>query len=206
MNLHETTQILVILAANDNRSVDEMAIRVWQQDLADVDYRDAAAAVTQLRRETPNTYVNSGHIWRAAGAIRQEREKAAAHQQALARMRELDQAAGVTEPVDELTEQSPQVRALIASVAESLPQMTNLDRARARAIRERGRSYTPPPKGRARDKPRRVDYPNPMTDHAADMAAAYLSEGRDPSDVSERLGVSKRWCEREAGRLKRVAA
>lgn len=90
MNLEETGKLLAVLAANDNRKLDRFVVGVWYDDLKDCDYLDCLEAVKQHRRERPDAYINSGHVWQGAQTVKADREKAEAWKAAEARRAERD--------------------------------------------------------------------------------------------------------------------
>lgn len=183
MNITDTTAVLAKLAAFDQRTVGEADLAAWHEVVGHMELQDCLAAVTAHYREQA-VRAMPADIRRLAITIRDQR-KAGEH---------LALPAGPT-----VRDRSPEVTALVRQVAESLPSPDLHAKARERARNERGR---PSPKLREplrkeRRKPPK-DHPPPATDEAADMARRYLTDGHDPLAVSDRFGISRRWCQRAA--------
>lgn len=73
MNRNEIVALLGLIAARDRRTVGEADVQVWGEDLDDVAFEDARAAVRVHFREKPGVWCTSGHIYAAAREIRRER-------------------------------------------------------------------------------------------------------------------------------------
>lgn len=197
MNLAETHDLLAFAAAVDNRRVDDASVAAWQAILPDVDPTDAIEAV---RRHFGNShdYLTPVHVKEGAANIADERRRERIHALDTARA---EQQRALAPPVVSTEDRSDEVKALVASVVASLPQMDIHDRARARARRERGRPIPPPPR-KQRGKVKPIKYPKPASDDIAALATRYLVDGYQPSAVSALLGISPRWCERAAANLR----
>ena len=72
MDLRETHELLILASAIDHRTVDDGIVSVWQQILADTQYKPALQALTDHRRNSPGVYLEPGHI---VQGIRQARER-----------------------------------------------------------------------------------------------------------------------------------
>lgn len=196
MNLAESHQLLVYAAAFDNRKFDDATVVAWQSVLADI---DAASAMEAVRQHFGGSteYLMPGHVRTGALNIHAAQEKAAAHEAQVARMRAIDGGYhGDQAQTDGHSERSADVAALVGRVAAALPQPDTHQRALSRARRERGRPYAPPTKTKPGHKRKPKDWPEPSSDDVAAMTLRYLRDGYSPTEVAERLYVSKRWCER----------
>jgi hypothetical protein len=185
----DTAKVLAKLAAFDQRTIGETDVRAWHEVIGHMDVQDCLAAVTEHYRESANRAMPAD-IRRIAISLRDarhSRERVAERREAI-------------ESGPTVRDRSAEVTALVASVAASLPRPDNHARALARARSERGRPYQPPTKERRQPKQPKV-YPPPATDDVAAMATRYLLDGHEPRDVAEKLGVSRRWCERTAKTL-----
>ena len=139
MNLEETGKLLAVIAVNDNRKLDRFVAAVWHDDLRDLDYLDCLQAVKQHRRERPDVYLNSGHVYQGAVAAAVDREKAEAWKAAEARRAERDMFAitRTEEPPpprdpDELARLKAELRAKIpaGNPAKLHPRRAQWDRVR----------------------------------------------------------------------------
>jgi hypothetical protein len=199
MNLVETNQLLRFLASVDNRRYDDATVAAWQAILDDVDHADAMqAAVNHFRDETD--YLTPAHITAGARAAVEDREREILREQVQHRLAKLDSYAEEPRVITSGEDRAPEVLALIRSVTDSLPQMDNHARAVARAQRERGRAEKPPER-RRKQHAKPMKYAPPTTDEIAAMATRYLIDGYTPADVSERLGISRKWCDKTAARF-----
>jgi hypothetical protein len=61
MNVTETTSLLAMIAAYDNRDWDQATVAAWGMALSDVSFEDAKAAVVQHFRESTD-YFKPAHI------------------------------------------------------------------------------------------------------------------------------------------------
>lgn len=196
MNLTETHDLLTFAAAVDNRRVDDATVATWQEILPDVDHADAREAVRRHFRDS-REYLTPVHVAKGAETIHEERIRARVRAHLAAE--EAEQRA-LTGPPVPTADRSDEVKALITSVVANLPQMDIHERAKARARKERGRPVPPPP-ATVRSKPRPIKYPEPYDDAIAALATRYLIDDYSPADVSARLGISRRWCERTAAKF-----
>lgn len=96
---------------------------------------------------------------------------------------------------------SPQrIRAIVDEIRALLPEPTTHARALMRARAERGRATVEPSRSESGQRRRRRRYSKPQASAVAALARRYLADGYSPQDVSERLGIAKRWCYRNAPR------
>lgn len=82
MTRHETALLLGLAAARDYRTIGEVDVAAWHQDLADVDFADAREAVSRHYRESTDRLMPA-HVRRQVKTIRAERAKATAEPLAL---------------------------------------------------------------------------------------------------------------------------
>ena len=187
MTPQETAAVLAKCSGFDQRTVGSADVMAWHEVIGYLDLEDCLKAVTVHYSEQSNRAMPAD-IRRIAIPIRDRRKDGMAREERLAIE------AGVTD-------RSEAVTALIREVAASLPQPDVHKRAVARARAERG---GPAPKLARKPKKTKGDkptYPPPQTDAAAAMATRYLIDGYTPADVSERLGVNRRWCEKTAAKF-----
>jgi len=182
----DTARVLAKAAAFDQRTIGRSDIAAWHEALCDIATSDALDAVTVHYRATRER-IFPADVRRIAVAKRNERHERAA----------------IAPPSGVATEdRSAEVKQLIASVVAALP-TTESDRRVARAVaRARAERGRPKPE-HARTKPKRkraADYPPPISDDIAALATRYLLDGHTPAEVAERLGVSRRWCQRHVRR------
>lgn len=185
MTPRQVADVLAKLAAFDQRTVGTADVLAWADVIGTLDFADCLAAVTQWYREN-DARAMPANIRTLAMAKRDARDAIARQHE-----RRLAIEAGPT-----TSDRSEQVTALVQSVAASLPKPDIQQRAVARARRERG--FKLPEKKPRRKNPPPKDYPDPATTDAAALARNYLREGYTPAEVSERLAISRRWCERTA--------
>lgn len=182
----EVIDVLTKCAAYDQRTVGEGDVLAWYEILDRTDVADAFAAVRLHYAESRDRAMPADIRKLAIGIrdARQARDRQTAGRLAIE--------AGTTDRSDDVT-------ALVRAVAAALPQPDAHTRARDRARKERGRPTPLPPKAKRPTKP--VDFPPPSSDDIAALATRYLIDGHSPADVSQRLGVSRRWCERTSIRM-----
>lgn len=193
MTPEQTADVLVKLAAYDQRTVGAGDVLAWHEVIGHMDLADCLAAVTAHYASEPRRAMPAD-IRRLAIDIRDTR-KSREHQAE----RRLALEAGVPD-------RSEDVKALVRAVADALPKVDNHTRALNRARKERGRPMPAPAPKEKRAKSKPKDYPPPQSDEVAAMATRYLLDGHEPASVAERLGVSKRWCERTANRFRQEAS
>lgn len=184
----DVARVLAKAAAFDSRSIGEADVAAWAEVIGRMDYADCLEAVT-LHYSEQTTRIMPADVRKLALGIRDLRE---------AKERQQERRLAI-EASPTTADRSEEVTALVQSVVDSLPKADIQEKAIARARRERGH-VKPDVKPRRRNKPPK-DYPDPATTDAAALAVAYLREGYTPAEVSERLAISKRWCERTARRF-----
>jgi hypothetical protein len=188
VTLDDIGRVLAKCAAADQRTIGAADVLMWQEIIGNLDLGDCLEAVTLHYREQSNRAMPAD-IRKLALGIRDQRE---------ARVRQHDRRLEI-EAAPTTQDRSEEVAALVHAVVDSLPKADIQEKAIARARRERG-WQKPTPKVKRRSK-KPLDYPDPATTDAAALAVAYLREGYTPAEVSERLAISKRWCERTARRF-----
>lgn len=62
MTIDECKQVLTKIQLGDNRQVDRLVILEWFDNIGQLDYQDAIAAVRAHRQTAPDTYLMPGHI------------------------------------------------------------------------------------------------------------------------------------------------
>ncbi len=199
MNLEEAATLLGLAAARDNRKPSQAMALAWHEDLGDLDFDVAREALGRHYR-TSTDYLMPVHIRLLAEDVVRERRRA---------IREAKEASLAIEAgeVDRraLKDLAPEVAAFVASHVSKFA-LPDSDRkhqlALKRAREERGR-----PEKVQRSKPakskRGEQLPKPADDSVAALATAYLLDGYEPKDVSEKLGISRKWCETTIRRFKR---
>jgi hypothetical protein len=116
MNLEEITAVLGKAAAIDNRTVGQANVLAWHEIIGHLDVRDALAAVTQHRIESPDVYLQPGHVLRIAEKLRAERQDRERRDE---QHRELEAYAATAGP---LTDRSAELRAFVHQVRDALPE------------------------------------------------------------------------------------
>jgi hypothetical protein len=113
VNLAETHDLLILVAAYDNRRFDDATVLAWQQVLADLPYADCrAAAVTHFA--SADAYLMPVHIRRGAHEVDRERRRVAREAR-----EQTEQLAIEADPTRR--DRSDDVRRLIAELRDSLP-------------------------------------------------------------------------------------
>lgn len=190
MNRDEVVSLLAYAAARDNRLPSDAMADAWLVDLGDLPFDLAVAAVNQHFR-TSDKYLMPVHVRECARDIaRDMRERA----ESIARRQDLEQRA---------LEGGPPPDDVKAAIADMASQWETPEAARERALlvarRMKGRPDTSA-KPKQRNTNQQIDYPAP-SDDVAKLAIQYLVAGYTPAQVSERLGISKRWCQKTARRF-----
>lgn len=191
----DTARVLAKVAAYDQRTVGSADIGAWHEVIGHLNLADCLTAVTAHYREQ-STRAMPADIRKLAFGIRDARQS---------RDRQHDRRQAI-EAGPTTDDRSPEVDALVQAVIDALPQPDPHARALARTRKERGR---PSPElrqataKRQKKKPKKPnDHPEPVSDEIAALATRYLIDGYEPVDVAERLGVSRRWCERTARKFR----
>lgn len=199
MNRSDVVDVLAKASAFDQRTVGDADVLAWYEVLAEVPRDDALQAVTEHYRAS-TTRLWPADVLRIAREIDHKRRGAI-------RRAELDAKEAAEARALPATPADPdRVKALVREVVAALPVVDSdriHERARQRARKERGR----PEPAKRKTKKRltgKEQWPPPQTDDIAALAIRYLIDGYSPADVSERLRVSKRWCEKTLTRLGRA--
>lgn len=198
MTPDEVAVVLSKASAFDQRTIGEADVMAWHEVLADIPVDDALQAVTEHYREC-TTRLWPADLLRLAAQIDHRRRGA---------IRRAELAAKEPPALPVAPADPERVAKLIREVIAGLPSTDSdriRERAKQRAHKERGR----PEPVRRKTKKRltgKEQWPNPQTDDIAAFATRYLLEGYSPADVSDRLRVSKRWCEKTARKFKRGEA
>jgi hypothetical protein len=203
VNRSEIALLLSAIAGRDQRTIGDADILAWHEDLGDLDFADARAAVSRHFRDSFDR-IMPAHIRRLVRIIRDERR---AHETIAAlppgRFEDdPDRNARVTRNIAE-------VRRLLEDLADkrAVPDAGPTTRSQAihtratlRANKERGRPEPKPSRERkAKARPR--DNPNPADEQVAWLAKHYLRDGWDADQVADRLGISRQWCRKTGKRL-----
>lgn len=115
MNLEEIGAVLAKAAAVDNRTIGEANILAWHEIIGHLDVHDCLAAVTRHRIESPDVYLQPGHVLRLAEQVRKERqEREREHEQ----RRELEAYRATAGP---LVDCSEEIQTFVGQVRNALP-------------------------------------------------------------------------------------
>lgn len=190
MNRDEILSLLAYAAARDNREPSDAKADAWLVDLGDIPFDLAIAAVNHHFR-TSDKYLMPVHVRDCAREIaQQQRERA----ESISRREDLERRA---------LEAGPAPAELMAAITEQVKKWATPEAARERALivarRMKGRPDTSA-KPKQRNTNQQIEYPAP-SDEVAKLAIQYLVAGYTPAQVSERLGISKRWCQKTARRF-----
>lgn len=79
MNRAEVATLLGLAAARDRRTVGQADVAAWLEDVGDLDFTDARAALGRHFRESTD-WLMPAHIRRHVAAIRAERRRAEHHE------------------------------------------------------------------------------------------------------------------------------
>ena len=71
MTLDECKQVLTKIQLGDNRQVDRLVILEWFDNIGQLDYHEAIAAVRAHRQNEPDKYLSPGHIIQQVKRMRQ---------------------------------------------------------------------------------------------------------------------------------------
>ncbi|AYF29295.1 hypothetical protein CSH63_17850 [Micromonospora tulbaghiae] len=114
MNRSQVAAILALAAARDRRTVGEVDVRAWHEDIGDLDFDDARQAISAHFRQSTE-YLMPVHVRRLATEIRRERhrvERETEQQRALQAYRA---------DAGPLTDRSAEIRAFVGHVREVIP-------------------------------------------------------------------------------------
>jgi hypothetical protein len=75
MLMDQTSELLTVLAAVDNREVTEFTIGAWHEVIGHLDYSIARAAVIAARQNTTISYVEPRHVLAHAETLHSQRER-----------------------------------------------------------------------------------------------------------------------------------
>jgi hypothetical protein len=191
MTFDEAKTLLALAAARDNRKPSEAMASAWSEDLDGVPFNLARQAIGQHFRESTE-YLMPVHIRRIATEL--DREQRRAIREAREERLGIEAAAVDRRALKDL---DPAVKAFVASHVSKFA-LPDADRRHQLALK-RAREENGRPEKVQRAKPakskRAEQLPDPSSDHIAGLATAYLLDGYEPKDVSERLGISRKWCE-----------
>ncbi|MGF0314636.1 hypothetical protein [Nocardia fluminea] len=62
MTLDETTKLLARITASDNRTVGQANILAWHEEIGDLEFADAYAAVVEFFANSEGIWLTSGHV------------------------------------------------------------------------------------------------------------------------------------------------
>lgn len=102
MNRNDVIDVLAVVAAATRRTVGEADVAVWQEIIGELDKELALRAVRDLLRDKPDTWMQPGHVYQQARAIRRDELEREPDEVREARMEAL--AAKAAEDVEELAE------------------------------------------------------------------------------------------------------
>lgn len=200
MNRSQIALLLTAIAGRDQRTIGDADVLAWHQDVGDLAYDDALAAVTRHFRESTDR-IMPAHIRRIVRIIHDE-------QRAHTAVAALPPGKFDADPDrdERLARNVAKIRELLDEIAakRSVPDPGTPDngvhtRALLRARKERGRPEEP--RRDKKPKARPGDNPDPADEHVATLAKHYLRDGWEPDRVADRLGISRKWCRKNARRL-----
>jgi hypothetical protein len=79
MNRSEIAKILALAAARDLRTVGDVDVLAWHEDIGDLDFADAREAVTRHYRESTDRLMPA-HVRRLVKLVREERRRLELHE------------------------------------------------------------------------------------------------------------------------------
>lgn len=192
MTPEEVARVLAKCAAYDQRTVGRADIAAWAEVLDTIDLVDALPAVTAHYRNSTQRAMPAD-IRERALELRDRRQRAEGRTALAA----LPPGRHQDDP-----DRNARIAEGVAKARAALPLEPLGDsvyrRAVARARQERGR---PEPLARRSSDKKHADAPDPADESVAVMAKHYLRDGHDPATVADRLGISRKWCAKQARRL-----
>lgn len=196
MNRSQIALLLTAIAGRDQRTIGDADVLAWHQDLGDLGYDDALAAVTRHFRDSIDR-IMPAHIRRIVRIIHDE-------QRAHSVVAELPPGRFDQDPDRDarLARNVSKIRELLDEIAQkrSIPGDDSAHtRALLRARREKGRPERPAKQPRRDARPQAE--PDPVDEQIATLAKHYLRDGWSADRVAERLGISRKWCRKTARRL-----
>jgi hypothetical protein len=197
MTYDEIKKLLALAAARDSRVPSQVMALAWHEDLGDLDFDTARQAISRHFR-TSTEYLQPAHIRQHAEEIDREQRRAAREQREAIAAEQERLALEEAPRTDRSRELAEMIRETVAKVATP---DANRERALVVARSMKGRPEIPPKVKRHPGDRKRLEYPPPADDAVATLATRYLIDGHEPDAVSERLGISRKWCRRTARRF-----
>lgn len=77
MNIDELKQVVTKIQLGDNRQVDLLVLREWEDNIGHLPFKDAIAAV-RMHRQEATEYLQAAHVIRNAARLRSQRALASA--------------------------------------------------------------------------------------------------------------------------------
>ncbi|MDG4796198.1 hypothetical protein [Micromonospora sp. WMMD1082] len=111
----QVAAILALAAARDRRTVGEVDVRAWHEDIGDLDFDDARNAVSRHFRESTE-YLMPVHVRRIATELRRQRRELEAEQE---RRKAIEAYAATAGP---LTDRSAEIQEFVGKVRTGLPE------------------------------------------------------------------------------------
>lgn len=183
MTPEQVGQILAAAAGRDARTVGVTDVLAWHEDIGDLDFHDALAAVSRHYRESTDRLMPA-HVRRLAAEIARDRRRAGREAREAAERRAIE-----ADP--SRRDRSEEVRRLIAELREALPE-GDPDKLRRSEVLTWERN---------RERQQRPDAePNPHYDSAAQ--AARENEGIVMTDMHWRMNSAAPIAESFVGDLK----
>lgn len=193
MTPEDVVDVLSKCSAFDQRTVGEVDVIAWHEILGRVDREDALAAVARHYADSRDRAMPAD-ILKLSRVARDERKRIEGKSEPLALPSRFEPD---PDRVRRIAEGIAAARAILPAEDEAEARHR---KAVARARRENGRPSVLPRK--QKKAPKAPKHADPVSDDIAAMARHYLITGYSPDEVEVKLGVSRRWCEREARRFK----
>ncbi|GAB3817750.1 hypothetical protein GCM10027605_68970 [Micromonospora zhanjiangensis] len=115
MNKSQVAAILGLIAARDRRTVGEVDVHAWHEDIGDLDFDDVRQAISAHFRDSTE-YLMPAHIRRLAAGLARERHRL---EREAAEQRAIEAYAATAGP---LTDRSAEIRAFVDEVRGALPE------------------------------------------------------------------------------------
>jgi hypothetical protein len=115
MTRAQVALLLGLAATRDQRNVGETDVMAWHEDIGDLDFEDARAAVSQHFRESTDR-IMPAHVRRIAAQIDRDRRKAAREEQERLAIEAADAGRGPTQ------NRSAEIAEFVARVRDVLPE------------------------------------------------------------------------------------
>lgn len=113
MNKSQVAAILGLIAARDNRTIGEVDVRAWHEDIGDLEFDDARRAIS-LHFQESTDYLMPVHVRRIAKQLARERHRVEREE------RERKAIEAETAARGPIRDRSPEVADLLARLAEKL--------------------------------------------------------------------------------------